>query len=202
MMATKLNRLEMFVLAGGLVAGCGTTSPSRLYTLSAPQNIPVQLIHHEHLQDVKVVVERVIVPKYLDRPVVVTQSGSSVVVFSEFHRWAEPLTYNLTDVVMQNLGVLLPGTHILSESFMSRKEANYCVRIEVIKLTGELGKDAMIDAHWSILNGTTYKMISIGKNSQHVELKDGQHETYVAAVSELVVGLSRDIAQAFQNLTP
>ena len=48
------------------------------------------------------------VPKYLDRPQIVTRSGRNQLALGEFDRWAEPLQDNVLRVLAENLAFLIP----------------------------------------------------------------------------------------------
>ena len=112
------------------LTGCGTSRPARLYVLHAPASIPVQAIHHEHLQGVYISLVRVRIPKHLDRPTVITQTDEVELAYSEYARWAGPLADNIEEVLLSNLTTLLPGTVVAIQVKVGRSHLGVNLRID------------------------------------------------------------------------
>ena len=66
----SITKCLMPIFVGALFAGCGSTQSSRMYLLNAPVNMSVQGSPREHLQDAKIVVTRIQIPKHLDRAMI------------------------------------------------------------------------------------------------------------------------------------
>ncbi len=85
----------------GLAAGCGTSPPSRFYTLgptAAPAASTSTLV---------VAVGPVTIPAVVDRPEFVVNTGPNEVKIDDFNRWAAPLQDGLSRAVAENLVALL-----------------------------------------------------------------------------------------------
>ena len=91
--------LEMaMVLAMLLLAACGTSEPSRLYTLSAlPDRSEGAAVARAATPAVGV--GPVTLPQYLDRPQIVERTGPNRLEIAEFDRWAGDLKKNLEQVL-------------------------------------------------------------------------------------------------------
>lgn len=201
-MNTAPIRCFLLVLVLAWLSGCAATQPARLYVLSAPGNVPVQAMHREHLQNVSIAVTRVRIPEHLDRPAIVTQAGDVELAYSEFHRWGGPLADNLAEVLALDLGTLLPGAIVWNDNTMRPTEAGFRVELQVLRLTGELGKEAMIAARWSVFAHEGKDPLHTAVSRHALALDSGEYRAYVAAMSRLVLNVARDIAAALQSVPP
>ncbi len=180
-----------------VTGGCGTSAPSRYYMLKPAGNIPVHTIHHEHLQGLKVVVAPAIIPKHLDRPVLVAFSGEHELVYSEFERWAEPLADNVTRVLIGNLDQLLAGAHVVSKALVEERSADYIIRPQVASLRIQDGETIGIDLRWNIIRGADYASVGVGRFAKTIPLTDTEEVTAVAAANDLLLEASHALAGAF-----
>ena len=99
------------------LAGCvGTSSPSHFYQLQMT-DARVEPVSSRRLD---VGVEEAFVPKYLDRPQIVTvEAGSSELKMSEFYRWAEPLSSSFSRVLADDLSLYLPKSVVKYKTLSS-----------------------------------------------------------------------------------
>ncbi len=104
------------------LAGCvGTSSPSHFYQLQMT-DARVEPVSSRRLD---VGVEEAFVPKYLDRPQIVTvEAGSSELKMSEFYRWAEPLSSSFSRVLADDLSLYLPKS-VVKYKTLSRDNYTY-----------------------------------------------------------------------------
>lgn len=194
MMKSVLVMSVVSALAVLCNSGCGTTAPSRYYVLAPGENIPVNLVHHEHLQDLKVVVVPAIIPKHLDRPVLVAYSGDHELVYSEFERWAEPLADNVTRVLVGNLEQLLAGAHVASKALVDERSADYIIRPQVEALQIKSGEALTLDMRWNIIRGADYVSVAVGRFEESTPLVDAEESTAVSVASDLLLKASRALA--------
>src|SRR5216110_987902 len=95
--------LAILCVAACLAAGCGTSPPSRFYTLSpasAPASPPSTLL---------IAVGPVTIPAVVDRSEFVVTIGQNELRIDEFNRWAAPLQDSIARTIAENL-VLMLGT--------------------------------------------------------------------------------------------
>ena len=81
--------------------GCGSTPPSRFYTLSAASGTAAGS------SKLSVLVGPVAVPALVDRPQIVVDAGANQVRLDDFNRWAAPLQSAIARVVADNLVAML-----------------------------------------------------------------------------------------------
>ena len=175
--------------AMGFVAGCGTSPPSRFYTLSATAPataLPSTLF---------VAVGPVTVPAVVDRPEFVVSTGPNELRIDDFNRWASPLQDNLSRAVAENLVAILGTPKVILFPQPLATDPDYRVAIEVRTFESVPGKSAVIDAVWTIRRAKDGKT-QTGRTSARENVTDNGYESLAAAHSRAVARLSQDIADA------
>jgi hypothetical protein len=139
-------------------------------------------------------------PGYLDRQEIVTRSGQNRFTVSEYDRWAEPLDENFTRILAQNLAGLLGTERIVSYPWTSDKKPVRFVTLEVLSFESNSAREAELFARWSVVDGSSKKPLSLKVSRLARQAKDGSTDASVAALSEALGDLSREIAGALGAL--
>jgi hypothetical protein len=175
--------------AMGFVAGCGTSPPSRFYTLSATATstaAPSTLF---------VAVGPVTVPAVVDRPEFVVSTGPNELRIDDFNRWAAPLQDNLSRAVAENLVAILGTPRVILFPQPLATDPDFRVAIEVRTFDSVPGNSAALDAVWTIRRAKDGKT-QTGRTSAREKVTDSSYESLAAAHSRAVARLSQDIADA------
>jgi len=198
----QIRRGFLSLLAATFISGCANTQQSNLYLLHSPEKIAaisdeVQLIEGKHIA-----VERLRIPKYLERPTIITTANESELIYSEFRRWASPLESNLSEVLVMNLGTLLPKCVVLSSRAMVPAPPDYQLHVQIQRMSGELGKNAILQARWGIFanNNDIKHYVKGGASTFKSELEGDDYDTYVQALNKLIVELSTEIAKDLSEI--
>ena len=174
-----------------LLGACvfGSSKNAKFYTMTATPGTAISVDYNA-----SVGVNRVQLPKYADRPQMITQyKDSAQIKISEYNRWVEPPATLMTRVLAEDLSVLLPSAQIKENRY--KKRANgYVVIVEIAEMNAVLGKKAELVARYTIQDGAgkvqTYQKftssVSIGKT--YDELAQGY--------SQLLMKLSQAIASS------
>ena len=181
-----------FVLVA-LVTGCGSTPPSRFYTLSAasaPAGTPSNL---------SVVVGPVSVPAEVDRPQIVITTGPNQVGLDEFNRWAAPLQNNISRVVAENLVVMLGTPRVTLFLQTASAAADYQAAVEVQRFDSIPGEAAALDAVWTVRRSKDGKT-ETGRTTARESVQEKSYDALAAAHSRALARLSQDIAAAVRAL--
>jgi uncharacterized protein len=185
--------LAIVLGAVAFAAGCGSSPPSRFYTLRAtapPAASPSTLF---------VAVGPVTVPAVVDRPEVVVNAGPNELRMDDFNRWASPLQDNVARAVAENLVAILGTPRVILFPQPLASDPEYRVVIEVRAFESVLGASASIDAVWSIRRAKDGKT-QTGRTSARENVSDGSYEGLAAAHSRALARLSQDIADAILAL--
>ncbi|MBR6231876.1 MAG: membrane integrity-associated transporter subunit PqiC, partial [Alphaproteobacteria bacterium] len=93
-----------------LLTACvfGTSKTSKFYTLRSEPSLSISSSYKSFVG-----VMRVQLPKYMDRPQIVTQNKNSPeILISEYNRWIENPSVLVTRVVVEDLSMFLPSAQI------------------------------------------------------------------------------------------
>ena len=188
--------LISFIFLGGCL-GTGTQKPTDYYLLQ-PLNSAMEEQGAAAREGIVLGIGPVRVQDYLNRPQIVTRTSTSEIMLHEFHYWGEPLSTNFTVVLAQNLSALLSTDRIFIFPYRNKQNLplQYQVIVDVIRFDGEPGVKASLLVQYCILqfqdNGM--KELVTRQPSFSKPLADDSIATLVAAMSELVADLSREIA--------
>src|SRR5262245_56224241 len=138
-------------------------------------------------------------PGYLDRPPPVTRVSKYAFVVAENDRWAEPLEENFSRVFSQNLAILLQTDRIVAYPWERSQRPTYQIQMEVLRFEPNAEQVVELWARWTILDDTR-KTIGLKESYLTKPARDKSTEASVAALSEAVADLSRDVASAIRNL--
>jgi hypothetical protein len=135
-------------------------------------------------------------PLYLDRSDIVTRGSQNEVDIADFAQWAGPLHENFSRVLSENLSVLLSTDKIGVFPFARGDAIDYNVTVYVTRFDGMPGDKAYLRARWAILDRKR-KESFFEKHTivSHPTISDTT-EALIAAKSNTVADLSREIAQA------
>jgi uncharacterized protein len=198
-MCPVLRRLAAVSLVASLLGlGACAGTPSRFYllnTLSASETVPATAA----AQGPVIGVGPITLPKYLDRPQIVTRVGRNQLALGEFDRWAEPLQDNVLRVLAENLVHLIPTDQILLHPWPRSVTLDYQVSMEVLQFDGWLGGESTLLARWSILDGAEHELFN---RMVHLHAPTGgqDYDALVVAMNQMLETLSRDIATGIQRL--
>ena len=135
-------------------------------------------------------------PGYLDRREIVTRVAQNRFDVSENDRWAEPLDENFTHVLAQNLSVLLGSDRIITYPWPLDKKPRYRVQIDVFRFEVNSAGEAELTARWAVVDETGKEAPNLNESRLARPAKEKSNDASVAALSETVADLSREIAKA------
>ena len=190
----RLAAVVMLCGLGTLAAGCGSSPPSRFYTLSGTATPPAAS------SNLSVAVGPITIPAAVDRPQMVVSTSANQVELDEFNRWASPLGNNISRVVAVNLVALLGTPNVTLFPQMLAADADFRVAIEVQRFDSTPGEAAVLDAVWTVRRAKDGKS-DTGRTTVRETVQEKSIDALVAAHSRTMARLSQDIAAAVQGLT-
>ena len=184
--------LAMTVVAA-LIAGCGTSPPSRFFTLAAE---PAIALTTADAKTASIVVGPVSVPEIVDRPQLVLRTSPTTVEIAELARWAAPLKSEIPRVIASQLASLLPGVRITTSSQRTPEIPDYRVVVDVQRFESTLAGSAVIEAAWTV---RPREGKGISGRSVATEPAGAGYDALVAAHSRALRVITRDIAAAISS---
>lgn len=191
--------LLCLLTAGGVLgSGCSATPPTRLYILTSlpPPAAPLAL----HTPGLAIGVGPVQLPRYTNRPGIVTADSGHELHSADFVQWAEPLQDNFVRVLAENLSVLLATDRVVLFPWKNPLPLDYQIIVEVTHFLGKTGGEVSLVALWSVI-GKDGKGVLLSKKASFREVAAAQeYDALAAAMSRAVAALSRDIADTISTL--
>jgi uncharacterized protein len=199
-----VKRVMRVMIALGLIglslAGCSSflpkpkPDPSKIFVLFSPIEA-TERQNSDPSAQISLGVGPVRLPGYLDRREIVMRVGPSRFDLSENDRWAEPLDENLTHVLTQNLSILLGSDQIIPYPWPLDQKPHYRVEIQVLRFESNSAGEAQLSARWAVIDDTGKETPNLKASRLTRRAKEKSTDGSVAALSETVADLSREIAQ-------
>ena len=173
---------------------CGTTPPSRFYTLEA---VPAALQPANDAGGLAVDVGPIELANGLDRAQMVTRVGPYEVELHEFSRWAEHLEDNVARVLAEDLSVALGTQRVGVLPGSETREESWRVSVNVLRLeSGPDGKSLLV-ARWRLFKPGASAPALTHKSVFSTTLATHDASGMAAALSTDLDALAKEIAAAF-----
>ncbi len=183
------------------LGGCvllGGTQVTRFYVLTPLTDIPLAPHAAEEPAEVQsrvsVGLAPVEVPRYLDRPQIVTRISANELSLAEFEQWAELLPDRVTHVLAENMTRLLSthGIEVLPMQGASRSAYQAVVRL--LRFESEADHGCVLRARWTLLDEGDKSVRVQNVFDVRIPLETSGYDAIVGAMSRALAALSRDIA--------
>lgn len=139
-------------------------------------------------------------PDYLDRPQMVLREDDYQLQFNEFHRWAEPLSDNFTQVLSENLTARLDPPYTVITDALHRTEASYQLLITVLRLDVSTDNQAVLKTKWRLLSKSDHVLIDYQTDQWRIPIKKTHYRSGVEAQSKAIALFTDQIAKAILAL--
>jgi uncharacterized lipoprotein YmbA len=175
-----------------VLAGCATP-PSKFYILSS---VATDATAQPALLATAIGVGPVALPKYLDRPQIAVRSGANELFYNETHRWAEALQDNVTNVLAQNLALLVPTDKVSVFPWGRLTAIDYQVVVEISRFDADASGSVVLSANWKLYREESREVVAQRKTVFTEPVGGTAYTDIVAAQSRALAALSHEIATA------
>jgi uncharacterized protein len=191
--------LRLLCLAGVAslaLAGClGTSRPARFYALE-----PVQVRDGpaSTSTDATLAVGPIDLPDYVDRPQIVTRTGTNELVIAEFERWGGSLDRQINGSLVTTLQDRLAPRQITVvpwRSSMLSSGTSYRVAVTVSRFDGVLGQSVVLQARWelSVQSGGKEESFGVKEESITESVTGADYDALVAAMHRALVRFGQQV---------
>ncbi len=206
------------MLLPAALSGCATDKPTRLYRLSALEQKPLTA----SARGVAIGVGPITLPKYLDRPQMVTGVSGNQLAQANFDQWGGELNDNITRVLASNLSTLLDTDRVSLYPWKDQAPVDYQVTMDVTQFEQDADGKTVLSAFWSIVNPKDGSVMMMRRSTYRdpgaplpspAAAETGSaaasgngppavdpYDAVAAAMSRDLAALSRDIAGAIAEL--
>ena len=187
----------LVALAGLLAAGCGTSQPARFYLLDdTPSSPPAESTDN----GVILLVGPVNIPPHLERSPIARSTPGTEIVYEDYHRWAEGLGAGIMRVLRAELAAQIPEAVVVPFAWVRSAPYQYRIPVNVLEFSGHPGREARLSAQWAFTSERGRKTLLARSSTFSIEPEADGYDALVAAQSELVKRLGREIATALREL--
>lgn len=183
-----------------LLSACGKTAPTHFYILH-PMTETGQATQTGMKDELAVAISPADMPEHLNRSQIVTRQDGHRVTIDEFHRWAEPLDAGFTNILAENLSLLLSTNRIATVNRLKYSpEYDYHIFVDILRFDGQVGGEASLICRWSILRKNEISASAVHRSQITRPVEGNSYQDLVVAMSRLIADLSREIADRILKL--
>jgi uncharacterized lipoprotein YmbA len=192
--------LVAVILGASLMVGGCASQPSRFYLLSAMPNPETASLGAPREKGPTIGVSPVTLPDYLNRPQIATYTSPYELRLAEFDRWAEALDVNFSRVLAENLSLLMPTARVVMSPWPRAFPIDYQITVDVTHFLSQVGGQSLLIADWILFKGEGLQVLMTGKSRFSASPGGEDYGAIVAAMSQTVASLSREIATAITGV--
>lgn len=187
-------------LLGLACTGCfgGGPAPS-FYTLSEASG-PAAGEPIAALPELGLVVGPVEIPRYLDRPEIVSRDGANELVVADAHRWGGSLRNDILRVVADDLGRLLGTPRIAIYPNEPRFPATFRILLDIREFGGVSGQGVVLRVRWTIARVSDGSAAFVADSRFEQSVASASMADQVAAQSAVLGTLIRQVAERVTSL--
>jgi len=183
-----------------LLSSCGTSPPSKFYTLEAMSGRETAQIAPDRQSNLHIGIGPVKFAEYLERSQIVTRTNAAEISLAETHRWAEPLHNNFARILAENLSILIGTDKISLQPSQNWSDIDYQVVVNVWQFDVSKQGKATLEASWSIRGKGGSELLTMKKSIFSTNPESTTSYTdMVIALSRTVEMLSHEIAAVIQT---
>jgi len=185
-----------------MVAGCrSSTPPVEFYTLASLPGMEMESHEQSAVRDITIGIGPVQLPQFLNRPQIVIRSGPNKLTVSEFHRWGGYFDQDFLRVLAQDISILMPTNRVIEFPWEDRADPDYRIAFNVQQFDGQPGNSVLLNAIWTIKERKGTKDLYAKRSIIRQPVSGNDYEALVAAHSQALAALSREIAAAIKNIS-
>jgi uncharacterized protein len=184
-----------------LLTGClGLQQPSRFYILNTSPSAERTSPGVPGESGPAIGLGPLTLPKYVERPQIVTRTSPYELHFAEFERWAEPLEVNVLRAMTEDLSRQIPTDRVALFPWPPGTLIDYQVTVDVAEFYVQTEGQSSLVALWSIFKREGKEALVSQKSRFRAPAGTQDYGAMVAAMSQTVADLSRDIAGTLRTL--
>jgi len=179
-----------------LATGCSSKN-SEFYILNTAKLSNIQ--QHYACRN-KIMLDHVEIPGYIDKPEIVTRTNRNQLIQAEFHRWGEPLSGNISQVLAQNLSSQLTRDWILTYPRLTTSNINYYLTLKVNQFDVDSTGLSILNVTWSLYDHNRKLMITRNPTYHFYAHNPNSYADITSSMNNNITALSRDLAFHLKRL--
>ena len=135
-------------------------------------------------------------PPYLDRPQIVTRTGPEQLEVASLDRWAAPLDVLFARTLAEDLREAVPAQELLLWPWPAGAILDWTIAVDVVRFERESDGTCVLEARWTASRAQAGGPVERGRSASRTHATDTRMTSSVAALSQAVGELARDVATA------
>lgn len=195
-MTKRFARLVLTCISTAVLgAGCLASSPPvAYYSLYAPSQRPAPGFIPAAASTLAVSVGPVTLPDILRQARIATGGADGRYRLSEYHRWAGEVDRDLARALAEQLAANLGIEQVAVFPWDQSLGAKYQVRIDVLNMGGDPGKEATLAVRWTVIDPSGTLPAQARRSDLREAPADAGYPAWVAAQQHNVARLGEEIA--------
>ena len=195
-MKVTILRVRVWMLICLAMTGCVSTTPQSSFYALSPGN-PEVIGGGDALT---LAVGPIDLPRYLDRPQIVTRAGGNRLEVAEFHRWGGALEEEIARVLTSRLGKSLRTDRVFGYPSRLAADADYRIVLDIRSFDGPRGGRVELDLAWSLIDDRSGAVLRTESSSYRTQTTGPDMAAYVAAMNDALADFGDDLARAIVRL--
>ncbi len=195
-----MRRILWISVLSGLIfvglAGCTTTPTSNFFVLSAA-DAPAR----GNASALALSIGPVDLPRYLDRPQIVSREGDNRLEVDEFNRWGGALDEEISRALARQLGLGLGTDRVFSYPSRLATDSDYRIVLDIQTFDGGRGGDVTLALVWSLIDDRTGQTLRTEQAVYTTPVSDERVESYVVALSRVLALLGNDLVVTLREVS-
>jgi len=201
--STPIRFGVVFCLMVFFFVGCrGTTPTVTFYNMTSLDKAKIGNPDQKAIKDMGIGIGPVQFPTFLDRPQIVTRSGTSSFNLSEFHRWGGQLDQDFLRVMAENLSFILSTNRVHIFPWGDQNDdPDYRISFVVHQFDGQLNESVLLNVTWTIRGQDSATALHAKRSRIRQPVSGKGYDAFVSAHSQALTELSREIAETIKILS-
>jgi hypothetical protein len=192
--------LRLGLVAGALAVGClGGGTPPEFFALR-PTHTVAGGVSAASGSGLGIAIGPIDIPRYLDRPEMVTRDGMHRLDVWDEHRWGGSLRTDILRVMSDDLGTLLGTTHVAVYPTEPLFRVDYRVLLDVLEFEGVLARSVILRARWTVVSAAVDRAPILEDFRVEQPVASPSWDDLAAAQSAALGALSGEIAAKIASL--
>jgi uncharacterized lipoprotein YmbA len=192
----------LIILMAVTVFGCrSATPPANFYTLTPMPMTKMAEPDQTILNDIKIGIGPLRLPKVLERPQIVTRPSPSKLELAEFQRWGGYLSEDFLNVVTENISILIGTNQVLKYPWPDKLKPTYRIEFDVHQFDGRLGDSVLLKVTWILRAYEKTETIYVKRSIIEQPVSGKDYDALIAAQSKALETFSRLIVDEVKKIT-
>jgi len=129
----------------------------------------------------------------------VRREGPNQLVVEEFDHWGDSFDAQVSQVLVQNLEALVPGTRAMAFPWRVPGQPDLQLVVDVPRFDADAAGAVSLDARWELVDPAGRKRVAFGNSRIRKQAEGPEAAAVVAAMSDALGDFSREVARVIQE---